>query len=79
MDEWIFLTTSEHFFEDPLVRAAFRRYAIIVDKCKNDVNIENCAPVCREFNINKFNYMWDGESDPLLQYVEKFKKFLEIF
>lgn len=41
--------------------------------------MENCAPICREFNLNQNSFMWDGESEPFENYVENFKLFLEVF
>lgn len=41
--------------------------------------MENCAPICREFNLNQHSFMWDGESEPFENYVENFKLFLEVF
>ena len=41
--------------------------------------MENCAPICREFNLNKSSFMWDGETEPLEEYVENFKLFVKVF
>lgn len=79
LDEWIYLTTGTRFFDDPKSRALYRRYALIVEQCNEDKNIENCAPLCREFNLNQFSFMFDGESEPFEKYVLNFKKFFEIF
>lgn len=64
LDEWVFLTTGRRFFEEADDRTTFRRYSLMVKKCQAQKNIEGCAPLCREFNLNKASYMWDGESEP---------------
>lgn len=74
-DEWIYLTTSRRFFEEPEMRTVFRRYSLMVSTCKEEMSIETCAPLCREFNLNKFSFLWDGETEPLNIYMENFKKF----
>lgn len=75
LDEWMFFTTSIRFFETPEMRIVFKRYSLMVSTCKEEMSIEFCAPLCREFNLNKFSFLWDGEIDPFNNYVENFKKF----
>lgn len=36
LDEWIYLTTSRRFFEDPETRTTFRRYSLMIKTCKTN-------------------------------------------
>lgn len=74
MDELMLLLSGKRMI-DPIDHAIFHRYAIIINKCKKDTKkIENCAEVCREFNLNKFAYMFDGETLVLKKFMENYKE-----
>lgn len=36
LDEWVYMTSDERLFESSNDRAIFRRYALILDKCKSE-------------------------------------------
>lgn len=73
MDELLLLFSGKRMI-DPIDHAIYHRYAIIIDKCKKDTSkIENCADVCREFNLNKFTYMWDGEAAVIKMFMTRYK------
>lgn len=61
LDEWIFLATGRRLVSSATNRAVFRRYMAIIDKCKANQDVENCIELCREFNLNRMSYMFDGE------------------
>lgn len=78
MDEFMFLISGQRLMpvEDSRV---FLRYTAIIDRCRVDnTKIANCADVCREFNINKFNYMWDGEPKVITTFVDNYDRFWAI-
>ena len=78
MDELYLLFSGKRMI-DPIDHAIFHRYAIIIDKCKKDTSkIENCADVCREFNLNKFNYMWDGEAPVIVKFTKAYEEFQKL-
>ena len=77
LDEWMFFATNQSFFDNPDMRTVFKRYALIVSTCKENMSIQYCAPVCREFNLNKFSFLWDGESEPLNTYIKNYNKYWE--
>jgi hypothetical protein len=77
-DEWIYLVSGRRLIESHTDRATLRRYILIIDKCKqNTQKIDNCAEFCKQFNVNKFTYMFDGEEELFQQIAENFKNFLE--
>ena len=51
----------------------------MINTCKEEMSLENCASICREFNLNRLTFLWDGEFEPFSNYVEKFKVFMEKF
>ena len=74
MDEIMLMLSGERMI-DPIDHAIFHRYTFIIDKCKKDTSkIENCADVCREFNLNKFSYMWDGEMAVIKKFMKNYEK-----
>ena len=75
LDEWVYLVANQRLFTNGSDRAVFRRYALILEKCKEDQTIENCAAFCREFNINRYSYMFDGEIEPLEEFTKNFSTF----
>lgn len=78
MDEFMFLISGQRLMgvEDS---RTFLRYTAIIDRCRLDnTKIASCADVCREFNINKFNYMWDGEPRVITTFVDNYDRFWAI-
>ena len=72
MDEFMFLISGQRLL-DPVDHAIFHRYAIITKKCQDDPKtISNCNEICRELNLNCYNYMWDGEGKVLRAFLEKY-------
>ena len=75
MDEFLFLTTSQRLMSDE-DKQTFMRYTAIIDRCALDnTKIAACADVCREFNMNKFTYMWDGEPKVIDYFIIQYEKF----
>ena len=79
MDEFMLLISGNKMI-DSIDHAIFHRYGVIIDKCKKDTSkIENCADVCREFNLNKFNYMWDGETAVIKKFMKSYEELWKKF
>jgi hypothetical protein len=63
MDEFLYLIARKRMFKVH-DRAEFHRYYLILQECRKDsTKIANCADVCREYNLNEYKYLWDGEAD----------------
>lgn len=78
MNEFMFLISGQRLMvtDDSQI---FMRYVAILDRCRLDnTKIASCADVCREFNINKFNYMWDGEPKMINTFVDNYDRFWAI-
>ena len=78
LDEWVFLVSGRRLFNSHNDRALFRRYILITERCRqNQQKIEECADFCKQFNVNRFSFMFDGEDKPLRDYVSNFRDFLD--
>jgi len=73
LDEFYYLITHDRLMKSALDRAIFRRYYLLIDKCKKNPNkAVECFEICKEFSFNTFNYMFDGESKPWDDYANAF-------
>lgn len=75
LDEWVFLTTNTRLFSNNKRRADLKRKRNLVRKCKKNKIIENCLPICRDFNVNKFSGLIDGEIDAFEEFIQNYKIF----
>ena len=74
MDEIMLMLSGKRMI-DAIDHAIFHRYTFIIDKCKKDTSkIENCADLCREFNLNKFTYMFDGETAVIKKFMKSYEE-----
>ncbi len=74
LDEFLHITTSKRLM-NKYDRQIFHRYELILKKCEKDPkNLENCADFCREFNLNKFSYMFDGEEKAIERILKVYNK-----
>ena len=46
---------------EPVEQAVYKRYALQTEICKKKGTLKACADLCKEFNLNQFTFMWDGE------------------
>lgn len=73
MDEFLYLISGKRMFK-PKDRNTFHRYYIYLAKCKKDsTKIDNCADVCREYNLNRYKYLWDGESEAISVFLRNYE------
>lgn len=78
MNEFMFLISGQRLMsmEDSNI---FLRYVAIIDRCRLDnTKIASCADVCREFNLNRFTYLWDGEPRMITTFVDNYDRFWAI-
>jgi hypothetical protein len=74
-DEFLYLTTSQKLLEED-DRNTYRRYGMIISKCvENRTKLVNCEEFCKEFNVNRLTYLFDGEEKSLKDFMKKFLKF----
>ena len=79
LDEFFFIVTEQRLMEEDIDRAVFHRYILLLDKCKKSPeNIKACEDVCRQFNVNRFTYLFDGESLAFDEYVKRFMDVVDV-
>ena len=78
LDEFVYLISNYRIIKSQSDRAAFHKYSILIKKCEKDQSDRSsCDPLCKEFNINKFTYIIDGEPDFLKNFVKEYGKIHE--
>lgn len=78
LDEFYYLITHDRFMSSAMDRAIFRRFALLITKCKkNTTKLSECADICKEFSMNNFSYMFDGESAVWEEYNTAFNNVKE--
>lgn len=60
LNELLYLLTDTYIIE-PVEQAIYKRYALQTKLCKKKGTLKACADLCKEFNLNQFTFMWDGE------------------
>lgn len=79
LNEWVFLTTNFKLIEKDSNRNLLKRFIVVIEKCDSDKSVESCSNFCREFNINKFTEMFDGEQEIFVNLIDRFSIFYEKF
>ena len=79
LDELFFIITEHRLVEEHLDRAILHRYMNIIQKCKdNPDDPKACHNVCRQFNVNRFTYMFDGETKTFDKFLKNFMDAVEV-
>lgn len=78
LDELVYMITDVHLMENEKDRAIFKRNNLVVTKCVNSPgDITQCFDLCKLFNLNRFDYIFDGATKTFTDYMEKFSDFME--
>lgn len=74
LDEFLYLVANLRLIEDQVDRQILHRYKKDVANCHaNRDNDDICEILCKEYNINKFTYLIDGEVKLLDKMVKQFE------
>lgn len=74
-NEFSLLVTGKRLFPRRL-SMQYLRYANLIQRCRNGANnIQNCGDICREFNLNRYSHMWDGEPEFIENTITEIEKF----
>jgi len=60
LNELLYLLTDTYIIE-PVEQAIYKRYALQTKLCKKKQSLKACADLCKEFNLNQYSFLWDGE------------------
>ena len=77
LNELLYLLTDQYIIE-PIEQAIYKRYALQTDICKKKKALKFCQELCKEFNLNKFTFMWDGEKIILDDMKVRYEKIFKI-
>lgn len=73
LDEWFFLTSGKRVMENGADREKYRRYFNVLVKCEQGGgDVMECLDFCREFNLNKYTSMFDGETNVISDFISRF-------
>jgi len=67
------MMTEENFFT-PEGQKYYEDFIPIIEKCHASNDIKSCSPLCKEFNLNKFTNLWDGEKIPIENFLTGYNK-----
>jgi hypothetical protein len=74
LDEFLYITANFRLIENSLDREIFLHYNKVIKGCEsNREDEETCEILCKEFNINKFTFLIDGEVQELEKIVKQFE------
>ncbi len=71
LDEFFYLVSDKRLIKNSVNRAILHKYKVIIDKCENG-DQEKCNMICKEFNMNKFTYLIDGEDELITDFLNQF-------
>lgn len=77
LNELIYLLTDQILIE-PIEQAIYKRYALQTAICKKKKTLKFCQDICKEFNLNKFTFMWDGEKIVLDDLKTRYEKVFKV-
>lgn len=79
LDEFIYLITGRHLMENAADRITYSRYILLIEKCKGSPDTPSmCIEFCRNFNLNKLSYLFDGEKEVIRDYLARFFSISEL-
>ncbi len=77
LDEFAYITTNEHIVSKSGDRNILKRYILLAKKCKKRPVFEECQDLCKEFNLNRFTYLMDGEGALIGSINSKMNTFMD--
>ena len=75
LDEFVSIVYGEKLLKYSADRAILHKYKILAGKCRGG---KECYDICKEFNLNKFTYLFDGESVILKDFQKSYRKILDV-
>lgn len=66
LDEFIYLISNYKLIKYNADRGILHKYKIFSKKCPG------CEDACKEFNLNKFSYLWDGEAQFIKSFLARY-------
>lgn len=76
LDEFVELISGYKLIKYEADRGILHKYRIIAEECKTDG--KKCEGIMKEFNLNKFSYMFDGAGLFIEDFLKRFTKILDM-
>lgn len=76
LDEFVELISNYRLIRYNADRGILHKYKIIVEGCAT--NPKMCSALMREFNLNKFTYMFDGTEPFIKDFLSRYTKILDM-
>jgi len=76
LDEFVELISGYKLIRYSADKGILHKYKIVVEGCRSDV--KKCEGIMKEFNLNKFTYMFDGAGLFIEDFLKRFTKILDM-
>lgn len=76
LDEFVELISNYRLIRYNADRGILHKYKILVDVCAT--NPKKCSGIMKEFNLNKFTYMFDGTEPFITDFLRRYTKILDM-
>lgn len=74
LDEFVYILSNYRLIDYRDDRVILHKYMLMLNECNVSKSSQRCVSLCKEFNINKFSYMFDGEGRFVKDFLMKFNK-----
>jgi len=78
-DEFFYLVTHQRLIRFQADRSILHKYWILMEKANPDGTGPENEELCKEFNVNKFSYLFDGEFRFLKDFLYNLAKHKTLF
>lgn len=76
LDEFVELISNYKLIRYNADKGILHKYKIMVDVCSK--NPKKCAGIMKEFNFNKYSYMFDGAEPFIKDFLYRYMKILDM-
>lgn len=73
IDEFIYLISYERLIPFKKHRSILRKIYLEIEACHQDQS--KCAELCKQFDLNKFSYLIDGETLIIKEFLKNYERF----
>lgn len=76
LDEFVEIISNYKLIKYNADKGILHKYKIIVEECQSDP--KKCSGVMKEFNLNKFSYMFDGAGLFIDSFLQRYSKIMDM-
>lgn len=79
MDEFVYIVSNLRLIPNKFDRGILHKYRVVTKACvENQADKENCLALCKEYNVNRKSYLFDGEQKFIDVFLEEFNKIYDV-